>query len=187
MSGIFEHGCWTGVDGLPHRHDPALADALAALLPEGESVADLGCGDGAYVRRLRETNLDVDGYDGNPQTPQLTGGMCCVFDLAGDYELGDVCDTVLCLEVLEHIPVEYEGLAVLRVCQAARNRIIISWAHPGQGGLGHYNCRPLDYVRAVFAAHGFIANEPATAALRERATLSWFQSNLLVLEKETSA
>ena len=72
-------GIWRGAD----RHqiyDETLAQALVEFCREREfdSVVDLGCGAGHYVRHLRTAGVNCSGFDGNPATPEITGNDCGV-------------------------------------------------------------------------------------------------------------
>jgi SAM-dependent methyltransferase len=200
------HGSWLGDGKHYHKEDIPLGRALCGFLAglrhkTDNAVVDFGCGLGYIVRMLRIAGIAADGFDGNPATPELTDGLCGVLDLAveqlavvGDENLTtDNCqlttspwDWVLCLEVLEHIPAEFESVALDNLARHARKGIIASWAPEGQPGHGHFNCRSLDYAIARFAERGFHVADAATAALRAASSLPWFKKNLLVLEKAES-
>lgn len=180
---IHEHGYWVGSEGLPHVHDADLASGMAEFL-DGMSVVDLGCGDGFYVGKIPAT--EIAGFDGNPDTPTVTGGQCGVADLTDPAMDVGQWDAVLFLEVGEHIPPEHEATVIANVAKTSRRLIVVSWAQPGQGGHGHVNCLFTDDVRERFKAYGFVCDEVTTLRLRHRATVSWFQTNLLVLTKETT-
>ena len=63
-------GAWHGPGEPPPPFDPPLAAALVELFAGG-SVADLGCGDGRYVRHFRGCGLRADGWDARPPGPAL--------------------------------------------------------------------------------------------------------------------
>lgn len=174
-------GVWTGTADLPHVHDDALAAALAEMLA-GRSVVDFGCGDGSYVRTLRAHGVEVEGYDGNPDTVALTDGLCRVADLRYPCRFGQ-WDAVLCLEVGEHIPARHEEMVFDNVTRHARDTIVLSWAPPGQEGCGHVNCRPPNYILEKLATRGFGLDAKATMALREAAGLAWLRANILVVRR----
>ena len=64
----------------PHVVDHKFGSALVQMLKENHiaSVTDLGCGTGAYVKMIAESNIEVQGFDGNPETKTLerSGGLC---------------------------------------------------------------------------------------------------------------
>src|SRR5262245_13716833 len=84
-SKIHERGWWLTRDPLDpdatHCFDERLANALARFFT-ATSVVDLGCGDGSYTRALRDAEIECRGYDGNPNTPEMSGGLCEVLDLS---------------------------------------------------------------------------------------------------------
>src|SRR3990172_12853162 len=97
-------GIWLRVADNIHRFDAGLAAALASFFQErGGNVLDFGCGDGSYVRSLREAGIECDGYDGNPNAPAMTGGLCGVLDFTLPVRLNLTYAWVLSLEVGEHI------------------------------------------------------------------------------------
>ena len=104
-----ETGCWVGTS--PHVYDRELSAGLVAFFQDEapESVVDLGCGHGKYVRHLRENGITCEGYDGNPDTVEMSGGLCGVLDLSEPHEFPTPFEWVLSLEVGEHLPPEYEA------------------------------------------------------------------------------
>ena len=165
-----------------HFYDEPLAKALCCRLC-GESVIDLGCGLGDYVAALATAGSDAVGYDGNPSTPER-GGRCFVGDLTKPWLGLDRAprrrDWVLSLEVAEHIPVALESSYLSNVDALNRKGVILSWATPGQGGLGHVNEQPNDYVIKRMVELGYEQDSEASAYLREAATLEWFKGTILV-------
>src|SRR5471030_400678 len=86
--------------------DSDLAEQLSLFLI-GKSVCDFGCGLGKYVAWLRTRGFECDGFDGNPNTNTLTGGMCRSLNLAEPVQLDNKYDAVICLEVGEHVPKQF--------------------------------------------------------------------------------
>ena len=181
---IHEHGYWIGPTNGEHCFDAPLADALVKRL-HGHLVLDIGCGVGDYVSALQHAGIKAIGFDGNPATPYLSNWRCHVADLALPWDLPHVVawDTVLCLEVMEHIPANYEDAALNNLIDRGRKQIILSWARPGQSGSGHVNCRSPEYVEARMAGFDFAMDRSATDALRAAATLPWFRTNLFVFNR----
>ena len=178
---INERGAWLGDCGDAHCYDPDLANALVEFCAN-RTVLDLGCGKGDYVRTLRNAGVVAEGVDGNPETPVLSQGLCNVADLTDVLDLGKH-DVVLCLEVAEHVPPKYEPAVLENIVWHCRETVVLSWAHPGQVGAGHVNTRPSDYVEARLSDYGLQINRGATRALRAKARLPWFRTNLFVAEK----
>jgi hypothetical protein len=90
---------------------------------------------------------------------------------------------VFCLEVGEHIPVQYEQTFIDNVCRAAKNDIVLSWAIIGQGGDGHVNCRNNDYVINQMAIRGFTIDIGKSNQLRNCANLFWFKNTVMYFKK----
>jgi len=138
---IAETGYWTTEDGKEHIHDGSLALSLVkfASMHRLTTVADFGCGLGNYVWQLKKSGLNAVGYDGNPNTEALTKGNCRTLELAKDFDLKKKFDLVLSLEVGEHIPAEFESVFLANITNHCRRYLVLSWAIPGQDGIGHVN------------------------------------------------
>lgn len=179
---IDPHGFWSNDTLEGHIFDKHLASALGELL-NGFSVIDLGCGHGEYTKYLISCGIACDGYDGNPNTPQLTEGACKVLDLSQTVVLGKQYDYVLSLEVGEHIPAQYEWIFINNLHRLNRKGVILSWAVEGQGGAGHFNEHNNDYIRHVFEALGYKPALEVEQKLRGATTLPWFKNTIMVFNK----
>ena len=176
---VDHHGSWRTSTGEGHVDDYPLADALREFIG-GRSVIDFGCGMGAYVDTIGEK---CRGYDGNPHTPILAGDRCKVLDLAVPACV-EPADWVLCLEVGEHIPAEFEDVLIGNLHSHNRLGVVISWAIPGQGGFGHVNCRENAYVRGIFHELGYTSDYGAQKQLRDAASTPWFKNTLMVFRRD---
>lgn len=178
-------GFWETTDGTGHIHDRSLSNALTQYLLENNTttVVDFGCGLGDYARAFKSASIKVEAYDGNPNTETISQGTGKVLDLSKAFYLKKKFDAVVCLEVGEHIPAEFETLFLDNICKHVRKTLIISWAVEGQGGSGHVNCKNNDYIIAQLKDRGFKYNAKASQALRNSATnASWFSNTLLVFD-----
>lgn len=176
-------GAWTTANPADYRVDERLAAALASYYgPRGGSIVDLGCGSGFYVRYLSRLGFPCAGFDANPNTPALSGGLCDVADLSQPCWLG-VWDWALSLEVGEHIPPEREQAFIDNVHWANLRGAVVSWAIPGQTGVGHVNERPNEYIISEFTRRGYEYNAAESARLREAASLPWFRNTIMVFER----
>jgi len=180
MTDILPNGAWNTADKQAHQFDSKLANALAAFL-EHRSVIDFGCGAGGYVHKLSE-RADCRGYDGNPQTPNITAGQCECLDISQPVQVHPA-DWVLCLEVAEHLPPQFEETLLSNLDRHALQGIILSWAHPGQGGVGHVNERSPEYVHQRMVDLGYRLDEESSQLIRSLSRLRWFRSNLMVFRK----
>lgn len=182
---IDEKGFWYCENEEGHCFDQLLCNELQSIFFENKinSIVDFGCGPGKYVKSFRNSNLDCIGYDGNPNTPKYTDGVCKVLDLSEDFDLNTKFDCVMSLEVGEHIPKQYEKTFIDNLSKHVSNYLIISWAVPGQGGDGHVNCQTNQYVIDEVCSRGFTLNYDLSNRIRNASSLSWFKNTLFVFEK----
>jgi SAM-dependent methyltransferase len=187
MFSIHGKGYWINETLEGHCFDDRLCDALGRFLiyRDVNTVVDLGCGPGWYVRGLKDRGLTVEGFDGNPHTEEITAemlddGTCCkVLDLTEPLKLEKSFDYVVSLEVGEHIPVEFEQVLIDNITRHANKGIILSWAVEGQGGDGHVNCRNNDYIIKKLRDKGFEEDLFAKRYLRRCASLPWMKNTIM--------
>lgn len=179
---IDEKGFWYCENGESHCFDERLCKEISKIFKEQgiESVVDFGCGPGKYVLSFIESGLDCVGFDGNPNTPKYTKGVCKVQDLSEDFDLGKTFECALSLEVGEHIPKQYETIFINNITKHAKSLLICSWAIPGQSGKGHINCQTNEYITSEICSRGFYLDEVLTARLRSISKLPWFKNTLFV-------
>jgi len=125
----------------------------------------------------------VDSFDGSPFIEKLTAGRVRFLDLAVPQFWLPVYDWTICLEVLEHVPANYEATALDNLTRHARLGVVLSWALPGQNGFGHVNTRPGDYVVAAMEHRGFRLDDVWTNKLRDAAVFSWFKFTINVYRR----
>ncbi|HVH75911.1 MAG TPA: methyltransferase domain-containing protein [Stellaceae bacterium] len=155
---------------------------LAAALPIA-SVADFGCGQGAWLRVWRATGAAVLGVDG-PYVDRsrllIEAGEFRAADLGERIDLGRRFDLVQSLEVAEHLPQAKAQQFIDTLCRHSAC-ILFSAAVPGQGGEQHVNEQPLSYWRALFRDNGYAAVDylrPLVFADRE--IQWWYRYNTIL-------
>jgi SAM-dependent methyltransferase len=168
-----------------HVYDPRLSDALVVYAKQTTSTKtyDFGCGPGKYVQNFRQNGIETFGYDGNPVTSKIP--WCSVQDLTADFQL-DPVDFLLCLEVCEHVPKQYEDALLKTIDRhiSPGGVLVLSWAVVGQGGLGHVNCQNNDYVISKFQSMGYTYNNGESQNLRNNVSGAyWFKNTILVFNK----
>jgi SAM-dependent methyltransferase len=169
-----------------HAYDPLLSNALVSLaknLRINKSY-DFGCGPGKYVENFRNNGIEAFGYDGNPVTSKIP--WCSVQDLTSEFQL-EPLDFVLCLEVCEHVPKEFEDALLKNVDKHVKSNgtLVLSWAVVGQPGFGHVNCQNNDYVISKFQSMGYTYNETESQTLRNNVSNAyWFRNTILVFTKK---
>lgn len=183
---INKKGYWEGLEAeCQHAFDQNVCNALINFLKNenASSVADFGCGMGNYVKKFIENNINAIGFDGNPNTPELTNGICNVLDLSEPINFETKYDWILSLEVGEHLPSQYEDIFINNLHNNNNKGIILSWAIKGQGGHGHVNEQNNDYIKAKFQNLGYINDIQNEQLLRSVATLFWFRNTIMVFRK----
>jgi len=95
-------------------------------------------------------------------------------------------DWVLSLEVLEHIPAQYESIVLDNINRAAGHGVVLSWAVPGQPGRGHVNCRSLAYAERAMSDRGFALDNSTSVMMRAQATPYYLRNNIMVFIRRQS-
>lgn len=168
-----------------HAFDKELSNALKQFFIEEKitTIADLGCGLGNYTKVLNNETTKCDGFDGNPNTKQLTNNLCNILDLSNRFSFDEPYDWVLSLEVGEHLPQQFEQTFIDNICSNNKYGIVLSWALKGQGGKGHFNEQNNDYVINKIEHEGFVYDEVVSSRLRQKSTLSWFKNTIMVFRR----
>lgn len=163
---------------------------IAAVQPwlKAESVADFGCGRGAWLAEWQAAGVeDVCGLDGDYVDRTQLAIPEIAFrpvDLTKPQDLGRRFDLAQSLEVGEHLPENAAETLVASMCAHA-DRIVFSAAVRGQGGEFHVNEQPLAYWQGLFAAHGYTAFDCIRPALAQnRAVEPWYRYNAVFYASE---
>lgn len=160
-----------------------LGEYIKAALPCSKFI-DFGCSSGIYVRELIP-HVESVGFEFAEDA--VKGAVCeniVQCDLTQPIELYKKQGTLgLCLEVLEHIDDEH-WLSVLTNITKLCDRVIFSAAVPGQGGVGHINCRPkLDWIRR-FHSLGWVVDVDQSRRMRDHMLngyhMGWFVNNAVI-------
>ena len=162
---------------------PLIASAL-----NYESVLDVGCGTGAWLREYaRQGAAQVLGLDAVDKAELLIApDQFRALDVSQPFDVGRCFDLVQCLATAEHIPPEASRTLVANLTTHGRH-ILFSAAVPGQGGEHHVNERPYEFWRRLFAEHRFVALDlvrPAIASLQQ--VDFWYRYNMLLYVHENS-
>lgn len=131
----------------------------------GGSIADLGAGNGAYSQKWSDKGFDVACYDGNSAIHEMSKGLCSQVDLSAAQDI-PAADWAVSFETAEHIPKEHEDTFLSNLIKAGKKGIIMSWAHEGQGGTGHFNEENQQYVNDKMQSLGFEIDQAATDRFR---------------------
>jgi hypothetical protein len=171
-----------------YQCDRVLPGLIARCFPEPKSVADLGCGRGHYTRIFKSFGWPVvHGYEGSMEAINEDFYLE-IIEMDLSKPLGDrtirLYDLVICLEVGEHIPKQREQTFIDNICLFADNDLVLSWAVPGQGGRGHFNEQPNEYIINEMKKRHFKYNEKWSLWLREHVFFKFFKNTLMVFKRE---
>ena len=183
---INQNGFWEGVEAqTQHIYDAKLSLALLEFFmnEKANTVCDFGCGMGTYVKHFTENNMNASGYDGNPNTPELTNNACKVLDLSTPIKFDTPFSWAMSLEVGEHLPQVFEDIFINNLHNNNDHGIVLSWAIKGQGGCGHFNEQNNDYIKSKVCALGYTNDVGAEEHLRNNSTLPWFKNTVMVFRK----
>lgn len=156
---------------------------MSNYLPKEDVVIDFGCGNGYYMSRLEHQDFYTIGIDDNDEITILCSDFI-KHDLSTPIDL-KIKGTVISFETMEHIPKEFEQIAVDNLINHCNSILMMSWASVGQPGIGHINCQNFDYVKDLFESKGFELLEKDTVEIRRNVdnNCSWFKRNLLIFKK----
>ncbi len=154
---------------------------LTIHLYHPQSVLDVGCGTGISLDYFLSKGIAVRGLEGSDLAISKArhGDHIRQHDLNEPLDLGEKFDLVWCFEVAEHIHPRHVA-ALLDTLTRHGDRILLSAARPGQGGLGHLNEQPPEYWIDLLEERGFALDRETG---KYRALPDHFAANILVFER----
>jgi len=179
LEGVSETGVFCSELHEGQFDSPHLAEWLKKNLDKTISVYDLGCGNGFIVNELIESGFNAIGYEGDPVDKSHVK-----HDLTTTLHVEPA--QVVCIEVGEHVPAQYESILITNFANAtARGALcVISWAVTGQPGRGHVNCLPpIEVIKKMTDAGLNYEKEMTKDAKKSITDLPWLQNTLLVFRK----
>jgi cyclopropane fatty-acyl-phospholipid synthase-like methyltransferase len=183
---IHANGYWEGLDASSqHAYDASLGVSLTNFFKNENvtSLVDFGCGMGNYVKTFQENNINAIGFDGNPNTPELTNNLCKILDLSVPTKFDEPFDWAMSLEVGEHLPQQFEDIFIYNLHNNNKRGIVLSWAIKGQGGHGHVNEQNTDYIKSKICDLGYLNDIKIENKLRQDSSLFWFKNTIMVFRK----
>jgi|KBSMisStandDraft_5_1062788.scaffolds.fasta_scaffold295190_2 SAM-dependent methyltransferase len=158
---------------------------LTIELLHPRSILDVGCGTGISLDYFKSKGISVRGLEGSALAISKARNAALIqqHDLNQPIHLGQKFDLVWCFEVAEHIHPRYAS-ALLETLTAHGDRILLSAARPGQGGLGHLNEQPPEYWIALLENRGFALRAETD---RYRNLPDHFAENILLFERTNGA
>jgi len=177
------------LDSFAGRSARCVVPLVAGAMPVA-SIADFGCGQGAWLQAWSGTGAEIIGLDGDYVDRSrllIPPHAFLPADLAAPVRLGRRFDLVQSLEVAEHLPLAHAGMFIDTLTSHA-DAVLFSAAVPGQGGEHHVNEQPLELWRGLFAARGYRAVDLVRpAVLRNAAVQKWYRCNTLLYVNDAGA
>lgn len=181
-----ETGIWSQKEAdLYHKSSPKLAKFLAQYLDINFPVYDFGCGQGYYINKLASVGFRCLGVEGFKLNNFLHNNIL-IHDLTKPLVfIKAVHGQVLSFETGEHLPVEAENTFLNTLTDTCNSKLIMSWATPGQGGVGHINLRTHEYIIRKIEVRGFRLLQSDTEEIRKHVDkeCDWLERNLLVFQR----
>lgn len=172
-----------------HQHSNKLMKEILKWFDKEMPVLDLGCGHNFYVSVLNYAGYQAMGIDlvnlgskyfyncdiTEPLRPQCnTKAGTVMFNPKDTWN-------IISLEVGEHIPAK-KANAYLDNLTSFGGNILMSWAVPGQAGVGHINCQSNSWVIEQMKKRGYEMDFSITHDLRQAVVgchCTWFQNTLM--------
>ncbi len=172
-----------------HLFSYRLAQFIHKLIDDKPNwIYDFGCGKATYVKYLEDMGNKALGIEGE-ELEDFETGAYMVKDLSQPLSCMEEDEGhVISIEVGEHIPKEYEGTFITNISNHVKQGgyLVLSWAHEGQQGDGHVNCKPAWWIIQEFNKVGFeldIAESDRARACVEN-HVAYLKENLFVFRKK---
>lgn len=153
---IHKTGWWESDINIQHLLVPSVCNWIINFLKDYKNypLYDFGCGTGHYLQKLSEAGYtNLTGYEGKIVKDSLFTNIV-EQDITNLFE-PPTKGNVICLEVGEHIPPEFENNFLTNLANACEYYLILSWAVRGQEFDGHVNCLNNNEVIPKVMAKGF--------------------------------
>ena len=161
------------------------------LVPEVESVVDVGCGTGVWLSVLKEMGVKtIQGYDGNWV---LGAGALAIprecfsaVDLNKSIEVDRRFDLAISMEVAEHLAPENSAAFVHSLTRLS-DIVLFSAAVPGQGGTNHINEQWPSYWSNLFRNENFEVVDLLRGMIWDDVRIPyWYRQNILLFLNVTT-
>lgn len=173
---------------IEHEETP-FAENLAVWIKHclnPRNCIDIGCGPGMHVHALRSWGIEAIGIEPDTRATSEFIFNKSLFDLPGTDEMQ--ADLVICMEVAEHIEQSREDEMAQKVAATVGKWLIWTAAVPGQGGVGHINCKPKEEWAAKLEQQGLTRIQRVENEIIDHVKrgyyMGWFVNNILFFEKK---
>ncbi len=162
--------------------EKGLSKAIADWFGKALLAYDLGCSSGRYLSALIEHGLNAQGFDATPGIARSSPPIE-ELDLARPQVFTEAPGNVMCLEVAEHIHPQDQVHFLANLKALCADKLVLSWAVPGQGGKRHVNEQPRQNVINQIEALGFKYNVELMTKLSTVASIEWFKTSMYAFQK----
>lgn len=184
---------------IKYKHEEVLHNTKAPkeVLPfvvdlvSPQSVLDIGCGIGTWLSVVKDLGIEevlgVDGdyVDGDLLANYLFKKEFISHDLTLPLNLERRFDLCLCLEVAEHLPMDFSDTLIWSIVDHAEV-ILFSAAIPGQGGQNHLNEQWPSYWAHKFSKHGYVFLDLIRPLIWDNPNVDyWYKQNIFLVVKSS--
>jgi len=158
---------------------------LIASFIKPQSVIDLGCGIGTWLKAFQEAGVSkIQGIDGSwikQNDILISRNVFSSGDLTRPVSLpGATYDMSMSVEVAEHLPEEASEDFVASLCNLSPV-VLFSAATPGQGGKNHINEQWQSYWARKFMSHGYVPYDVIRPEILGNPEVEWwYQQNIIL-------
>ncbi|MBF2066005.1 MAG: methyltransferase domain-containing protein [Calothrix sp. C42_A2020_038] len=187
MNNVDLPGAWTAsmyAEHLPEfaAFDQGLIEYITQVC-HPQKVLDLGCGQGFFVKYLRDIGIDAWGVEAEDLTSVFKApGYQIQQDLSHPFDLNERYDLVICLEVVEHIHRKFEDIVFDNIVKHMSKYLLFSGATPGQQGTGHINERLQSHWFSQLSKRGLTLRHQDSVHARLNSRLPWYIKNVSLWE-----
>ena len=188
----------TQIKGSRYIHDKGVhnTDSPSQIIPhilqlfEVESVLDVGCGTGTWLKVFHDNGVKdvtgIEGYHLDKKNLVIDEQFVLLKDLEQPFQLSKKFDLTISLEVAEHLAESSADKFVESLC-ATSDTIIFSAAVVYQGGQNHINEQWQSYWIKKFKDRGFTDADLIRPKIwNNEAVFYWYKQNMICFIKEGS-
>lgn len=165
-----------------------IRDALLKYIPKPQSVIDVGCGIGTWLKAWQDIGSEIQGIDGSYVDHSqllINPDYFKEMDLTQPIAIDRKYDLAETLEVAEHLPENKADDYVAFLCSLS-SMILFGAAIPYQGGTDHINEQWPEYWAEKFEKNGFICVDVIRdeAWTNDKCAYYYAQNTFLYIKKD---